>query len=96
MIKKEIHEDFVLELKEEAMEDYLNKMIKNAEYLTQDFKNELKRFKEPKSQYSTKEDIIQEAMNTAQQVSWHFDEGAYVIRKYMEAKIRREFAKKQA
>jgi len=96
--EKKSHEDFILKLRENDMKEYINNLVRTAEWLLRDLKDYQERLQreEWKDSYAKKEDFVRWAMNIAQQVNWHFDNGADVVSKYMVAKVNLEFSKKQA
>jgi len=93
---KKTHEDFILELWEGDLNKYMGHLVDIAEDVLREMKDyQRKIYDEDYVKSPGKEKIIQWAINQAQQVSWHFDEGADVIAKYAVAKTAKEFAEKR-
>jgi len=76
---------------EKDLHEYLDDMVHTAEWLIRELKgykvtlNEVKMGKS-KSDFTKGEDVVQWAINQAQQVNWHFDDGARFVGNYMRAK----------
>lgn len=95
--KKKTHEDFILKLREDALKEYMDNLVKAAEWILRDLKDYQRKVVDKEYAKDTgKERIVQWAMNAAQQVNWHFDDGADAIARYAVAKIAKEFSEKQA
>lgn len=93
---KKTHEDFILKLREKELIEYMDGLVKAAEWILRDLKGYQRKVADKEYAKDTgKERIVQWAMNAAQQVNWHFDNGADAICRYAVAKIAKEFSVKQ-
>jgi len=93
---KKSHEDFILKLREDALTEYMDNLVRTAEWILRDLKVYQTRISSKEYLKNTKmEDIVRWSMNQAQQVNWHFDDGAQAICEYAVAKIAKEFSEKQ-
>lgn len=97
VLDKKTHEDFTLEWREGNLLEYMEDLVKTTEWVLRDLKDYQKRINDKKYLENCKmEDIVKWAINRVQQVNYKFDNGADVIARYVEAKIRKELAKEQA
>jgi len=76
---------------EKDLHEYLDDMIHTAEWLLRNLKGYKTTLKDvetrkSKSGFTKEEDVVQWAINQAQQVNWHFDDGARFVGNYMRAK----------
>ena len=93
--KKETHEDFILKWRKENLLEYMDDLVKTAEWILRDLKDYRRRLNDKNYTKDCKmEDIVRWAINQAQQVNWKFDNGADAIGGYIEAKVRKELATK--
>jgi len=93
---KKSHEDFILELKEGYLKEYMDDLVKTAEWILGDLKDYQRKLNDKGYTKDCKmEDIVRWAINSAQQVNWHFDNGARVITEYAVAKVNKQFSEKQ-
>ena len=94
--KKKTHEDFILKLKEDYLKEYVSDLVKTAEWVLRDLRDYKRKINDEEYLKSCKmEDIARWAMNQAQQVNFHFDNGAQAISEYVEARVRKELSEKE-
>jgi len=93
-IEEEINKK-LLQNAEKDLHEYLDSMILNAEWLIKDLKKYKSYLQEEQESGTTKDDIVRWAMNRAQNVTFHFDDGARFIGEYIKAKMRKELTEKQ-
>jgi len=93
--KKGTHEDWLLELKEEGLKEYMDGVVNNAEWILRTVKDYQRRLNDKDYEtYTHKEDTIHSLMNDLQQINWHFDNGLSAIAGYVDARVRKEFSVK--
>lgn len=93
---KKSYEDFMLERRESDLIEYVDNMVHTAERTLRELKDYQRKVNDESYTDNTgKEKVVQWAMNYVQQGNWHFDCGADVCGKYVEAKVKKELAKKK-